>query len=100
MAKKVRFRRNFATIQEAVQLWEKLRPKTTSKEEKEELVERIVGMVGRPRGTKHGGQIKGRVGRMGWEGGGCGGKEDGVGRRVEWTKRKGRAGWECSGHGG
>lgn len=46
VAKKVKFRRNFATIQEAVQLWEKLRPKSTSAEEKQQLVDRIVGMFG------------------------------------------------------
>jgi N-acyl-D-aspartate/D-glutamate deacylase len=46
VAKKTKFRRNFATIQEAVQLWEKLRPKSTSQADKEQLVEQIVGMVG------------------------------------------------------
>ncbi|KAI8470969.1 MAG: pumilio family protein [Monoraphidium minutum] len=44
LAKKLKFRRNFATIQEAVKLWEKLRPKAADKAEKEELAERIVGM--------------------------------------------------------
>ncbi|KIY96753.1 hypothetical protein MNEG_11206 [Monoraphidium neglectum] len=44
VAKKTKFRRNFATIQEAVQLWEKLRPKSTSQADKEQLVEQIVGM--------------------------------------------------------
>jgi hypothetical protein len=45
VSKKIKFRKNFATIQDAVQLWEQLRPKTTSKEDKAALVERIVGMV-------------------------------------------------------
>jgi len=45
LAKKIRFRRNFATIQEAVQLWERLRPKETSAQEKSALVDQIVGMV-------------------------------------------------------
>jgi hypothetical protein len=45
VSKKARFRRNFSTIQDAVRLWEKLRPRSTSKEEKQELVHQIIGMV-------------------------------------------------------
>lgn len=41
-SKKLKFKKNYATIQETVLLWEQLRPKQTTKEEKEQLVANIL----------------------------------------------------------
>jgi hypothetical protein len=43
--KKLKFKKNFATIQETVLLWEALRPKQTTKEQKQQLVSQIVNKV-------------------------------------------------------
>lgn len=46
--KKLKFKKNFATIQETVVLWEALRPKQTTKEQKQQLVSQIVNKVRPP----------------------------------------------------
>ena len=42
----MQLKKNFVTIQDVVLLWEKLRPKQTSPEEKAQLVSQILAKVG------------------------------------------------------